>query len=222
MSDDNSPSGKRMMLVVIDGLGAAPLRRAMAEGHAPHLAELITAGGRFDEAISPFPSLTPVCLATIITGGGPDRHRIPSLSWYQRGEGRFVEYGSSFAAATVEGTRRTIEDTVVNLNHVHLATEPRTLFEIFQDDDRMAASINFLIWRGRTRHTIRHDYRPVSAIARRNKVHAVYGPDHFYFGELYGATRPVLPQVGFKRPKDWGGGLIARHLLKSTATQFIL
>lgn len=213
---------RRTLLVVIDGLGAAPLRRALAEGHTPHLKELLAAGGHFDEAISPFPSLTPVCLATIITGAAPDRHRIPSLSWYQRGEGRFVEYGSSFAASAVEGRQRTIEDTVVNLNHMHLAEEPRTLFEVFQDEGRVAASVNFLVWRGRTRHTIRHDYRPVSTIAKNRKIHAVYGPDYFYLGELYGNTRPVLPQIGFKRPKDWGGGFIAKHLLKSTDTEFLL
>lgn len=214
---------QRLLLVVIDGLGAAPLRRAIDEGHAPHIASLIAHGARFDEAISPFPSLTPVCLATIVTGAGPDLHRIPSLSWYQRGQGRFVEYGSSFAATGVEGARRTIEDVILNLNHVHLADDPPTLFESFQDAGSTAASINFLLWRGRTRHTVKHDYRPVSAIAKRQKVHAVYGPDHLYFGELYGATRPLIPQVGIKRPKDWIGGLIARHLLSSDdAPRFVL
>jgi predicted AlkP superfamily pyrophosphatase or phosphodiesterase len=209
------------VLVVIDGLGAAPLRRALAEGHAPHVARLLAGGARFDEAISPFPSLTPVCLATIATGAGPEAHRIPSLSWYQRGEGRFVEYGSSFAAAGVEGAARTIEDVILNLNHLHLAEDPPTLFESFQDAGQRAAAVNFLVWRGRTRHTVKHDYRPVSSIAKRRKVHAVYGPDHLYFGELYGDPRSI-PQVGIKRPKDWGGGIIARQVLRSTDSRFVL
>src|SRR4029450_4601507 len=50
--------------------------------------------GNSRRAVSPFPSLTPVCLASIATGGGPDVHGIPHLTWYHRGERRLVEYGS--------------------------------------------------------------------------------------------------------------------------------
>lgn len=213
---------RRLLLVVIDGLGSDPLRRAIADGHAPNVSALLDAGARFDDATSPFPSLTPVCLASIITGAGPDQHRIPSLGWYDRGRGRFVEYGSSFAAAAVEGTWRGVQDVVLDLNHVHLAEDPCTLFERVQDAGQRAASINYLVSRGRTRHTMKHDYGPVRAAGKRVGVHALYGPDHLYFGELYGSLRPLLPQVGFKRPRDWGGGHIARWLMRNTGVEFVL
>lgn len=213
---------RRLLLVVIDGLGSDPLRRAIHDGHAPNIQVLLDAGARFDEAISPFPSLTPVCLASIATGAGPDRHRIPSLGWYSRGRGRFVEYGSSFAAAAVEGTWRSVQDVIVDLNHLHLAEDPPTLFERVQDAGMRAAAINYLVSRGRTRHTLKHDYGPIRRAAKRTKVHAVYGPDHLYFGELYGSLRPLLPQVGFKRPRDWGGGHIARWLMRNTGVEFVL
>jgi hypothetical protein len=213
---------RRLLLVVIDGLGSDPLRRAIADGHAPNIRALIDAGARFDDAISPFPSLTPVCLASIITGAGPDRHRIPSLGWYDRGKDRFIEYGSSFAAAAVEGTWRGVQDVVLDLNHMHLAEDPPTLFERVQDSGMRAASINYLVSRGRTRHTIKHDYGPVRRAAKRVGVHSLYGPDHLYFGELYGSLRPILPQVGFKRPRDWGGGHIARWLMRNTGVEFVL
>ncbi|MCW2927882.1 MAG: type phosphodiesterase/nucleotide pyrophosphatase, partial [Thermoleophilia bacterium] len=83
---DSASEHKRLLLVVIDGLGSDPLRRALAAGHAPNIQALIDHGARFDDAISPFPSLTPVCLASIITGTGPGEHRIPSLGWYDRGK----------------------------------------------------------------------------------------------------------------------------------------
>lgn len=213
---------RRLLLVVIDGLGSDPLRRALSEGHAPNIQRLLDAGARFDDAISPFPSLTPVCLASIITGAGPDRHRIPSLGWYNRGRGRFIEYGSSFAAAGVEGTWRGVQDVVLDLNHLHLAEDPPTLFERVQDAGMRAASINYLVSRGRTRHTIKHDYGPLRRVAKRIGVHSMYGPDHLYFGELYGSLRPILPQVGFKRPRDWGGGHIARYLMRNTGVEFVL
>ena len=220
MSSDH-PS-RRLLLVVIDGLGSDPLRRAIAAGHAPHIQSLLDHGARFDDAISPFPSLTPVCLATIITGAGPNQHRIPSLGWYDRGKDRFIEYGSSFAAAAVEGTWRGVQDVVLDLNHMHLAENPPTLFERVQDAGMRAASINYLVSRGRTRHTIKHDYGPVRRVAKRVGVHSLYGPDHLYFGELYGSLRPILPQVGFKRPRDWGGGHIARWLMRNTGVEFVL
>jgi predicted AlkP superfamily pyrophosphatase or phosphodiesterase len=213
---------KKMLLVVIDGLGAEPLRRAIDAGHAPTIATLLAQGATFDNATSPFPSLTPVCLSTIITGTGPDMHRVPSLSWYHRGERRFVEYGSSFSASRIEGAASTIEDVILNLNHVHLSEHTHTLFEQAQDAGITAASINFLIWRGRTRHTMKHDYLPVSALAKQAKVHAVYGPDHFYFGELYGQRKPRLPQFGIKRPRDWMGAHAARWLFSNTDTGFML
>jgi hypothetical protein len=213
---------RRLLLVVIDGLGSDPLRRAIADGHAPNIRTMLDAGARFDDAISPFPSLTPVCLASIITGAGPDRHRIPSLGWYDRGKDRFIEYGSSFAAAGVEGTWQGVRDVVLDLNHMHLAEEPPTLFERVQDAGMRAASINYLVSRGRTRHTIKHDYGPVRRAAKRIGVHSLYGPDHLYFGELYGSLRPILPQVGFKRPTDWGGGHIARWLMRNTGVEFVL
>jgi hypothetical protein len=211
-----------MLLIVIDGLGAASLQRAIAAGHAPHIARLVEAGAHFDEAISPFPSLTPVCLATIATGVGPDKHRVPSLGWYNRGRGRFIEYGSSFAATGVEGMWRGVQDVIVDLNHEHLSEHVPTIFERVQDAGMEAASINYLVSRGRTRHTMKHDYGPVRALGRRTKVNAIYGPDHLYFGELYGSVRPFIPQLGIKRPLDWGGGVIARHLIRQTDSQFIL
>lgn len=213
---------KRLLLVVIDGLGSDALRRAVADGYAPNIAALLDAGASFDDATSPFPSLTPVCLATIITGASPDQHRIPSLGWYNRGRGRFIEYGSSFAASSVEGTWRGVQDVIVNLNHEHLSERTPTLFERVQDAGLRGASINYLVSRGRTRHTMKHDYGPVRAVGRRTKVNAVYGPDHLYFGELYGSSRPRLPQLGIKRPLDWGGGHIARYLMRATNTEFIL
>ena len=62
--------------------------------------------GSYRRAVSTFPSLTPVCLASIATGGGPDVHGIPHLVWWNRTEERLVEYGSSFGALLASGLKR--------------------------------------------------------------------------------------------------------------------
>ena len=63
-----------------------------------------------------YPSVTPVCAATIATGVGPDQHHIPSMNWYHRGESRYVEYGTSFKASQTFGFKRSLTDTIYNMN----------------------------------------------------------------------------------------------------------
>ena len=74
-----------------------------------------------DDCVAAFPSVTPVCAATITTGVGPDQHRIPSMNWYHREEARYVEYGSSFSASRQFGVLRSLTDTVYRMNAEHLS-----------------------------------------------------------------------------------------------------
>ena len=95
-------TGKKLVLIVVDGMTPAAFERAVESGRAPALA-LLAARGAYRRATSVFPSLTPVCLSSIATGSGPDVHRIPHLVWWHREERRIVEYGSSFAALRAAG-----------------------------------------------------------------------------------------------------------------------
>ena len=98
--------GKKLVLVVIDALKPSMLERAIATGRAPALARIRDEGVYVDDCVAAFPSVTPVCAATITTGAGPDAHRIPSMNWYHREEKRYVEYGSSFSASRQFGVLR--------------------------------------------------------------------------------------------------------------------
>ena len=95
----------KALLIVIDGLTPAMFEDAVERRTAPALAELLERG-EYRRAATVFPSLTPVCLSSLVTGAYPDVHEIPHLVWYHRGEQRLVEYGSSFAALRRAGTRR--------------------------------------------------------------------------------------------------------------------
>src|SRR6202040_3968835 len=120
---------KKLVLAVIDGARPAIIEQAAADGHAPSLAALIERGRYIPDAVAAFPSVTPVCAATIATGLGPDRHGIPSMNWYHRAESRYIEYGSSFRAALRFGLGRQLTDLVYNMNGAHLAPDALTLFE---------------------------------------------------------------------------------------------
>ena len=95
------PPVKKLILVVIDAMKPAMLERAVAGGRAPMLKLLLEEGQHVDDCVAAFPSVTPVCAASIATGTGPDEHEIPGMNWYHRGEGRYVEYGTSFRGLAV-------------------------------------------------------------------------------------------------------------------------
>jgi Type I phosphodiesterase / nucleotide pyrophosphatase len=167
------PTAKKLILVVIDGLTPEVFEDAVEKRTAPTLAAL-AAEGEYARALSTFPSLTPVCLASLATGGGPDVHHIPHLTWYHRGEGRLVEYGSSFGAIRAAGTRRAIRDAIVEMNAEHLSRDAVTLYEALEDGGLVSAAVNVPCYRGRTSH-----------VATVPGVRAVDGPRRFFYYSLF-------------------------------------
>jgi predicted AlkP superfamily pyrophosphatase or phosphodiesterase len=165
---------RKLILVVIDGLTPEMYEDAVERRTAPTLAALHEAG-TYGRAVSSFPSLTPVCLATLATGAHPNVHQIPHLVWYHRGEERLVEYGSSFGAMRAAGTRRTIKDAIVEMNAVHLSRDAVTVFESLEDAGLTTAAVNTPCYRGRTRHlpTVPGLVRPVD------------GPRRFFYFSLF-------------------------------------
>ena len=119
---------KKLVLVVIDALKPSMLERAIDAGRAPALRRIREEGVYVDDCVASFPSVTPVCAATITTGVGPEQHLIPSMNWYHRLEERYVEYGSSFSATRQFGVVRSLTDTVYRMNAEHLAPDVKTVF----------------------------------------------------------------------------------------------
>jgi hypothetical protein len=165
---------RKLVLAVVDGLPASTLEAALDAGELPTLARLAERGS-YRRAVSTFPSLTPVCLASIATGGHPDVHGIPHLAWYHRSERRIVEYGSSFGAMRAAGLGRAIRDTLVNMNDAHLSRTAVTIFEALEDAGLVPAAVNFTAYRGRTPH------RSTLPLVSRT----VHGPRRFFFYNLF-------------------------------------
>jgi hypothetical protein len=162
---------------VIDGLTPSMLEAA----DTPALRFLLEHGS-YRRATSTFPSLTPVCLASIATGSHPDVHEIPHLVWWHRGEGRLVEYGSSFAAMRAAGLARGLRDTIVNLNERHLGKRAETIYEALESQGLTTGAINITTYRGRHRHLPTLPGLP-----------AVNGPKRFFFYSLYESDRTGAP-----------------------------
>src|ERR1700682_1950586 len=111
-----SSTAPKLVLCVIDAMAPEMLERAVAAGAAPVLAQLIERGRYVPDCVAAFPSVTPVCAASIVTGVAQDAHRIPGMNWFHREEHRYVEYGSRFFSPPPPRVRRPGAGPVLKLD----------------------------------------------------------------------------------------------------------
>jgi type I phosphodiesterase/nucleotide pyrophosphatase len=214
---------KKLVLVVVDSLKREMLERAVEQGQAPLFGEILRRGTSIEECVSVFPSVTPAASSSITTGTGLGSHQVPSINWYHRGEGRYVEYGSSWPATRTFGVLRTIKDIVYNMNFEHLSRSQPTLFETLDDASVRTACTPFLIFRGRTRHELALQGWMRRLARAANFHHPVYGPAELFYGELYSSRnvdcRPTLARPG---TRDAYSGCVGAHLAEFDLYDFML
>jgi predicted AlkP superfamily pyrophosphatase or phosphodiesterase len=198
------------------------LERSIAAGTAPVLARLVEEGQYVPGCVAAFPSVTPVCAASIITGRAQDAHRIPAMNWFHREENRYVEYGSSFRAVQRFGIARQLTDTVYNMNRAHLAAETLTLFESLDDADVRTAGTTYLMYRGRHRHEPQRDSaltRVASALMR----HPVMGPRELFYADIFASRqtgcRSLLALPGVRARHS---GCVAAYMVEHDLFDFLL
>jgi hypothetical protein len=205
---------KKLVLIVIDGLTPAMLERAVETDDTPALRFLMNEG-EYRRAVTTFPSLTPVCLSSIATGGHPDLHEIPHLVWYHRSEGRFVEYGSSFGAVRAAGTTRTLRDVVFNLNEEHLSRKAVTVFEAIEGAGLVSGAVNMVCYRGPTRHA------PIVPWLHR----PAYGPSRFFYFNLFESDvtgAPLAVRTRARGSVDDYARMVGRWLVTRDGFDFLV
>jgi hypothetical protein len=213
---------KKLVLAVIDAMKPAMLERAIATGRAPALKLLAEQGHLIDDCVAAFPSVTPVCAASIATGVGPDRHHIPSMNWYFRDEERYVEYGTSFKASQAFGFKRSLTDTIYNMNAEHLSRDVETVFESLDDADVRTAGTTYLMYRGRYPHEVDNETaltRLASTVFKR----PVHGPREFFYADIFASRRtPCRSQLGLPGVRDQHSGCVGSHLVEQDLFDFLL
>jgi hypothetical protein len=213
---------KKLVLAVIDAMKPAMLQQAVAEGRAPTLGLLMDRGHHTGECVAAFPSVTPVCSASIATGTGPDRHQIPSMNWYHRGEDRYVEYGTSFRASQAFGFKRSLTDTIYRMNGEHLSAETPTMFETLDDADIRTAGTTYLMYRGRHRHEVASD-TALTRIASTVFREPVLGPREFFYADIFASRRtPCRSQLGMPGVRDQHAGCVGQYLVEHDLFDFLL
>src|SRR5271155_3912387 len=203
-------------------MAPAMLERAVAEGVAPMLATLIERGRYVPDCVAAFPSVTPVCAASIVTGTAQDEHGIPGMNWFHREEHRYVEYGSSFRAAQRFGIARQLTDTVYNMNRAHLAQDTLTVFESLDDAELRTAGTTYLMYRGRHRHEPQRD-TALTRIATTLMRHPVMGPRELFYADIF-ASQPTGCRAGLGMPgmRDRHSGCVSAYMVEHDLFDFLL
>jgi hypothetical protein len=214
---------KKLVLVVIDALKPEMLERAIASGRAPALERISQEGVYVSECVAAFPSVTPVCAASITTGVGPDAHRIPSMNWYHREEQRYVEYGSSFSATRQFGVLRSLTDTVYRMNAEHLSRDTPTVFESLDDLGVRTAGTTYLIYRGRHQHEVSNETALARIVTSTLFRRTIDGPKELFYADLYASRKTgCRGQLGMPGVRDQHTGCVGAYLLEHDLYDFML
>jgi Type I phosphodiesterase / nucleotide pyrophosphatase len=213
---------KKLVLCVIDAMAPTMLERVVAAGAAPVLETLMREGRYVPDCVAAFPSVTPVCAASIVTGRAQDEHRIPGMNWYHRQEQRYVEYGSSFRSAQRFGIARQLTDTVYNMNRAHLAQDTPTVFETLDDAGVRTAGTTYLMYRGRHLHEPQRD-TALTRVAAALMRHPVLGPRELFYADIFASRRTgCRSALGMPGVRDRHSGCVAAHLVENDLFDFLL
>ncbi|MGI8716086.1 MAG: alkaline phosphatase family protein [Solirubrobacteraceae bacterium] len=214
---------KKLVLAVIDAMKPSMLERAIAAGRAPALAMIQERGAYVGDCVAAFPSVTPVCAATITTGVGPDQHLIPSMNWYHREEGRYIEYGSSFSASRQFGVLRSLTDTVYRMNADHLSRDVETVFESLDDAEVRTAGTTYLIYRGRHEHEVAQESALARIVTSTLFRRTIEGPQELFYADLYASRKTgCRGQLGLPGARDQHTGCVGSYRVEHDLFDFLL
>ena len=198
------------------------LERAIEAGTAPTLERILQRGHYVPDCVAAFPSVTPVCAASIVTGTAQDEHLIPAMNWFHREEHRYVEYGSSFRAAQRFGITRQLTDTVYNMNRAHLSPDTLTVFESLDDAEVRTAGTTYLMYRGRHRHEPQRD-SALTRMAATLMRHPVLGPTELFYADIFASRRTgCRSNLGMPGVRDRHSGCVSSYLVEHDLFDFLL
>jgi hypothetical protein len=210
------------VLCVIDAMAPEMLTRAIEEGVVPTLELLVRRGTYVPDCVAAFPSVTPVCAASIVTGVAQDEHLIPAMNWYHREERRYVEYGSSFRAAQRFGIARQLTDTVYNMNRAHLSQQTLTVFESLDDAGVRTAGTTYLMYRGRHRHEPQRDTAFARVLATLLR-YPVMGPLELFYADIFASRRTgCRSSLGMPGLRDRHSGCVSSYMVENDLFDFLL
>ncbi|MBE7900231.1 alkaline phosphatase family protein [Paenibacillus polymyxa] len=151
----NQMGKKPVIVILIDSLMDKPLQEAIQEGRAPAMRFLLHQGQYFPQVVSSFPTMSVTIDSTLLTGTYADQHHVPGLVWYSDPKKRMILYGNGAKEALKIDQLQVFNDAIYQLNQVQLNKKTKTIHEALADKGKESASINAIVFRGRTEHSLK-------------------------------------------------------------------
>lgn len=150
----SNQTAKPVVLIMIDSIINKSLLKAIQEGRAPALQYLIKNGQYYQNVVSSFPTMSVTIDSSLLTGTYADRHHVPGLVWYSSAENRMIFYGNGAKESLKIDQLQVFLDAVYQLNQVQLNKKTKTIHEELAEKGKDSASVNAIIFRGKTQHTL--------------------------------------------------------------------
>lgn len=179
----HSKQTKKVIVFAIDSIMAQSIDRGIQQNRLPTFRYLIEHGQYYKNLVSSFPTMSVTIDSSLLTGRYADEHRIPGLVWYSAADRKVINYGTGPMEVLRHGAKRVITDALFHLNGSHLNKKLPTIYDELSNLGYTSGSINGLIYRGKTDHTISIPawiQAPSSLPKRMN----VKGPDFMSLGVL--------------------------------------
>ncbi|MDC0761882.1 alkaline phosphatase family protein [Brevibacillus sp. AG] len=153
-SAERNKSQKPVLLILIDSLMDKPLQEAIRQGRAPALGYLLANGRYYPQVVSSFPTMSVTIDSTLLTGTYANEHHVPGLSWFSNKEKRMIYYGYGPKEGLKIDQPQVLLDILHQLNLVQLNRDTKTIHEELAEKGKDTASINAILWRGKTPHAL--------------------------------------------------------------------
>jgi predicted AlkP superfamily pyrophosphatase or phosphodiesterase len=83
---------RRAVIIDVDGIRRDTFEQVYRDGRLPSFQRVFARALWFDKASSVLPSVTMAAQASIFTGTRPVRHGVPGNQWFDRSQGRLIDY----------------------------------------------------------------------------------------------------------------------------------
>lgn len=186
----NRENSKKVILLMVDSLMAQAIDQGMRQRELPAFQFLIEHGQYYKDLVSSFPTMSVTIDSSLLTGKYPDVHRVPGLTWYQADKKKVINYGTGPMEVLRHGINPVLTDGLINLNGNHLNRKLPTIYEDLARYGLKSGSINGLIYRGTTDHTLTIPGWIQGPSSLKKEIQ-VKGPDFLALGSLSNPLKEV-------------------------------
>lgn len=183
IKSEQGATHKKVIFLMVDSLMSQAIDKGISQKQLPTFQYLIEQGQYHKDMVSSFPTMSVTIDSTMLTGKYPNGHGVPGLLWYSSDDKKMINYGTGPMEILRQGINPVLTDALIHLNGKHLHPDSRTIYEDLARVGLKSGSINGLIYRGATEHTLTiPDW--IQGPTSLQKQIKVKGPDFLTLGAL--------------------------------------